>query len=129
MRKIYLIVLLSLLSNPIFAQLQTTNLRCEYHQNPIGIDILQPRLSWQIVSDKNNVMQTAYEIRTAHSIAGLSRKSKQLWNSGKVKSHKSVNVVYRGPALESVQRIYWQVRTWRSTGDASEWSEPAFWET
>lgn len=84
--------------------------------------------SWQINSDKENDLQTAYEIRVAESAKNLTKKSKQLWASGKVQSGQSVNVEYGGSALKSMQRAYWQVRIWNSNDKASKWSEPVFWE-
>jgi alpha-L-rhamnosidase len=101
-----------------------TDLVCEYHTNPVGIDILKPRLSWKIASTETNVMQSAYEIKVTDKTA----KGKVLWNSGKVSSDKSVNVTYDGSELNAMQRVYWQVRVWDSNGKATDWSEPAFWE-
>ncbi len=121
--------LFSAFSTNTFAKTQVVKLVTEYHVNPIGIDVQKPRLSWQLLSNEENLMQTAYELRVAGSVSELSRKSKQIWNSGKTESNKSVNVVYEGPALKSMQRVYWQVRVWdNKTGKASSWSEPAFWE-
>ena len=37
-------------------------LRCESRVNPAGIDSLQPRLSWQLESDRRGGGQTAYQI-------------------------------------------------------------------
>ena len=34
------------------AKTQVTKLVCEYHVNPIGIDVERPRFSWQLLSDK-----------------------------------------------------------------------------
>ncbi len=110
------------------AKVQVVNLICEYHENPVGIDVQKPRLSWQLSSEEKNVMQSAYEIRVAKSKSDLSKKAKQIWNSGKVESDKSVNVVYGGPAQQSMERMYWQVRVWDNSGKASSWSEPAYWE-
>ncbi len=110
------------------AKTQVVKLVTEYHENPIGIDIKTPRLSWQLISDEDNIMQTAYEIRAAGSIKNLSKKSKQLWLTGKVESDKSVNINYEGAALKSMERVYWQVRVWDNNKKASDWSEPAFWE-
>jgi alpha-L-rhamnosidase len=53
------------------AKNQVVRLVCEYNVNPIGIDIQKPRLSWQILSDEQNVMQSAYEIRVADTPANL----------------------------------------------------------
>jgi alpha-L-rhamnosidase len=101
---------------------------CEYHTNPVGIDVQKPRLSWKIFSDQKNVLQNAYEIRVADSPANLNRKNKQIWSSGKIDSNQSVNVVYKGPELEPMQRVYWQVRIWDNQNKATKWSEPAYWE-
>jgi alpha-L-rhamnosidase len=103
---------------------EVKELICEYHTNPIGIDILKPRLSWQIVSAEENVLQTAYEIKVTDQTA----KGKLLWTSGKVNSAQSVNVTYEGPALKSMQRVYWQVRVWDNKNKVTVWSAPAFWE-
>ncbi|HEY3370798.1 MAG TPA: glycoside hydrolase family 78 protein [Prolixibacteraceae bacterium] len=122
-----LIVLLLVVSAlPTFAAAKTSvkELICEYHTNPLGIDIQKPRLSWQILSSENNVLQTAYEIKVTDQTA----KNKVIWNSGKVNSDQSVNVPYDGPALKSMQRLYWQVRVWDNQHKASEWSAPASWE-
>jgi alpha-L-rhamnosidase len=101
---------------------------CEYHKNPIGIDVKKPRLSWQIRSSKKNVLQMAYEIRVAGSVNNLNKKPQLIWASGKVESGKSVNVEYGGPVLKSMQRAYWQVRVWDNKGKVTRWSKPAIWE-
>ena len=51
--------------------LSVTNLRCEYKTNPIGIDIAEPRFSWELVSSQRGTLQTAYQIRVALSEAQL----------------------------------------------------------
>ncbi|HSH19802.1 MAG TPA: family 78 glycoside hydrolase catalytic domain, partial [Draconibacterium sp.] len=103
---------------------EVKELICEYHINPVGIDIQKPRLSWKIVSDKQNVMQSAFEIKVTDQTA----KGKVIWNSGKIDSDQSVNVEYAGPELNSMQRVYWQVRIWDNEGKATKWSQPAYWE-
>mgnify|MGYP000109065297 FL=1 len=110
------------------AKTQVTEPRCEYHKNPVGIDVVQPRLSWQIISDEKDVMQTAYEIRVAGNRSTLSRESNLIWNSGRVTSDKSVNVEYKGPQIQPMQRVWWQVRIWDQNDKATDWSEPAYWE-
>ncbi len=115
----------------LMAAVQVAGLVCEYLDNPVGIGAGQPRLSWQLsaASSDENVMQAAYEIRVAGSVSDLSKKSRLIWDSGKVDSDRSVDVVYGGPALKSMQRVYWQVRVWDNRNKLSSWSEPAFWET
>ncbi len=108
---------------------RVANLKCEYLQNPLGIETKSPRLSWQIQSDESNVKQVAYEIRVAASSENLSAKKKLLWNSGIVKSDQSVHIVYKGGPLQSSQRYYWQVRIWDNKHRISNWSNPSWWET
>nr|WP_319267725.1 glycoside hydrolase family 78 protein [uncultured Draconibacterium sp.] len=127
-RSLFFVFIFSAISLTIMAKTEVDNLVCEYHTNPVGIDVLQPRLSWQLISDAQDVKQTAYEIRVAATASDLSKKAKQIWNSGKIESDQSVNVEYGGPSPESMQRVYWQVRVWDNTGNASKWSEAAYWE-
>lgn len=111
----------------VFSQsLQVKNLSCEHLTDPIGIDITEPRLSWKIEGTARNTMQAAYEIRVADN-KKMSGKS-LVWQTGKVNSGESVLQKYKGAALKSGTRYYWQVKVWDNMGHASEWSEPAFWE-
>jgi len=122
----YIVILLVLFSMNTYAvpKTEVRELICEYHTKPIGIDIQKPRLSWQIISGEDNILQTAYEIRVTDQPA----KGKLIWTSGKVDSNQSVNVVYEGPALKSMQRVYWQVRIRDNKNKLSGWSEPSYWE-
>ncbi|MGB6599392.1 MAG: hypothetical protein WBE70_19905, partial [Candidatus Acidiferrum sp.] len=69
--------------------LAVENLRCEYKVNPLGMDVQKPRLSWQLISPENGVLQTSYEIRVARSEAELA-KGKLIWDSGKQESDASI---------------------------------------
>ena len=42
------------------AAVTVSGLRCEDRQNPEGIDVAQPRLSWIIESTRRGEVQTAY---------------------------------------------------------------------
>ena len=44
-----------------------------------------------------------------------------LWDSGKVKSNDSVQVVYEGPELKASNRYYYRVKIWDQEGRASDW--------
>ncbi|WP_235297311.1 alpha-L-rhamnosidase [Portibacter marinus] len=115
----------ALVVNLTLAQLQAVDLVCEYKKNPVGIDVKEPRLSWKIQSDQENIIQSAYEIRIADNKEALTRPGSSL---GKVESSESVNVVCSAPELNSRDRKYWQVRVWDKTDNTSEWSEVAFFE-
>ena len=49
------------------AAVAVKNLRCEYLDNPLGIDATNPRLSWIITANQRGEMQTAYEVLVASS--------------------------------------------------------------
>ena len=100
-----------------------SNLTCIYRANPLGIDAMVPRLSWQIESNRRGARQTAYQV-----CAAAEPGAQPVWDTGKVMSDQSVHLPYAGPALSSGQRVYWQVRVWDEEDAASEWSAPAFWE-
>jgi alpha-L-rhamnosidase len=108
--------------------LRIVGCRCEYKIDPLGIDTARPRLSWRIESADRSVAQSAYEIRCANNVDGLSSGADLLWDSGRVESDQSIHVVYGDPDLVSRQRVYWQVRIWDERGEASQWSRPAYWE-
>ena len=103
-------------------------LKCEYEHEPIGIDALQPRLSWALESPRRGQMQTAYQILVASSLEKLTKERGDKWDSGKLDSDQSVNVVYKGKELASGERCWWKVRVWDKDGKASAFSEPATFE-
>ena len=111
------------------AQATPVRLRSEAVQNPLGIDIAAPHLSWQSDSTERNWSQSAYQIIVASSDAGLRRGSADIWDSGKVTSAESVGILYGGPKLEARTRYYWAVRVWDAKGHASTSVESAWWET
>lgn len=101
-------------------------LKVETITNPLGIDVVQPHLSWELSSDRRGVEQTAYQILVASSMDKLNNNEGDLWNSGKVESNQSINVLYSGKRLESRMKCYWKVKVWSNHGE-SNWSAPAFW--
>jgi len=127
MKALKISLLLMILSVALNAQnLIVKDLTCEFKINPVGIDVLQPRLSWKINGTGNNILQTAYSIRVAADPKFSS--SKIVWESGKVASDESHLQVYKGADLKSGQRYYWQVRIWDNKGRSTRWSETAYWE-
>ena len=113
---------------PEAGRISVAELRTEYAANPVGIDVREPRLSWQLRSADRGVMQTAYQLQVADSERVVRSGKGVAWDSGVVKSGESVNVVYAGPPVQSGRRYFWRVRVWDGGGVPSAWSEPAFWE-
>ena len=109
--------------------LRLMNLRCEYRVNPLGIDELQPGLSWVIEARRRGEKQIAYQILAASSEAKLNGGHADLWDSGKVNSSDSLNAIYAGRLLCSCERVYWKVRIWNKDSKASAFSYPAWFET
>ena len=98
----------------------------EMRKNPEGVAVSAPRFSWQLVTDKQDVMQTAYQIEVADSEKGLQAGSGLVWNSGRVESGQSVLVKYAGASLESGQKYWWRVTVWTNTGDKAQ-SSIQYW--
>jgi alpha-L-rhamnosidase len=106
------------------AQMKPVNLRCEMQTDPVGIDVRQPVLSWQIQNSVRGIQQSAYHILVSSGPGKLTAANGDLWDSGKVMSDRSSLVPYLGKTLTSRTECYWKVKIW--IGDEeSEWSEPA----
>ena len=103
------------------AQVTVSNLLTENQINPVSIDIVQPRFSWQLKGGKRNIQQTAFEIKVL-------QKNTAVWSSGKVASAQSVLLPYAGTALQSGRQYSWQVKVWDNNGKASLWSTAAFFK-
>ncbi|WP_141504837.1 alpha-L-rhamnosidase [Paenibacillus luteus] len=104
---------------------RVAKLRCEYKQNPIGIDVAEPRISWQLRSDDRDCVQSAYQIQAAREASFEA----VLWDSGQRNSGQSIHVGLDGLLPEARTRYYYRVRAWDQNGKDSDWTEPAFFET
>ncbi len=127
MKLITTLLLITLSYSPIMAQnLNVYELSVEHKVNPIGLETQSPRMTWKVKSNKNNTLQTAYQIQ----VAGVKEfpTTNIIWESGKTAGDQSVLVPYEGPALASTLRYYWRIKVWDNQGNESAWSEPAYWE-
>lgn len=122
------IFLCTLFSLSLHAEITPYGLTCENIENPLGIDIPRPLLSWKIQADERGCIQSAYEIVVSTSAEGLVHDKAIVWKSGKVKSAQNINVTYKGKKLNSYARYYWKVRVYDQHGTASAWSPAAWWE-
>lgn len=111
----------------VTAALEPTRLRCEYLENPLAVEPVQPRLSWVLESGERAQRQTAYRILVATQPEGLAIGQGDLWDSGKVASGEQMQVVYAGRAVAPGQRAYWKVRVWDGEDHVAESHEAAFW--
>lgn len=114
-------------ASPLSASVTVIAPRCEYAENPLGVDAPQPRLSWILDSKERGQRQSAYRVLAATSQQKLRTGDYDLWDSGKVAGDRSIQVLYEGKPLNSRQRCFWKVCVWDQDGRQAE-SEPAYWE-
>lgn len=107
--------------------LRVAQLRCEYMQNPMGVDGATPRLFWTLESPQRAQRQKAYRVLVAASRGQLDADIGGLWDSGRVDSDRSTFVRYAGRQLKSRQQCWWKVQVWDQEGRTSQWSEPGTW--
>ncbi len=109
------------------ATLVPVNLRCALRVNPLGVGDTTPRLSWQLQSSGQGTAdrgetQSAYQIQVGSTPGGT-----DLWDSGKVISSATVDVIYAGQRLTSGKKLFWQVRIYDGSNNMSDWSPTAYW--
>jgi hypothetical protein len=108
-------------------QLRPVHLRCDADADPLGVDVPQPYLSWQLESPERSQLQSAYRILVASSVQRLDRDEGDLWDSGRVASDETLYTRYAGKTLKSCQQAFWKVQVWDERQRASGWSTPARW--
>ncbi len=119
------IALLTWLAGVSASAAQTpVNLRCALRVNPLGIGDVMPRLSWQLPATvgARGETQSAYQIQV-----GSASGAADLWDSGKVASSATFDVLYGGQPLTSGKLCFWQVRVYDGSNNVSPWSVPAQW--
>ena len=82
------------------------DLRAEYTIAPLGIDVFQPRFSWQMESKQPGSFQKAYQI-VVKDEAG-----QKVWDSGRIASDISLNIIYAGVSLKPCTSYTWKVLVW-----------------
>ncbi|MDD4226596.1 MAG: family 78 glycoside hydrolase catalytic domain [Mariniphaga sp.] len=105
-----------------------TDLRVEYMNNPLGMDVSHPRFSWKMTSGERGVNQAAYRIIVSETRGEVEKQSGNIWDTGKVMARNSVNLAFEGALLESNKKYFWRVCVWIDE-EHSYWSEPAFFHT
>jgi alpha-L-rhamnosidase len=108
--------------------MQVAGLYCDHAVNPLAVDHRKPTLSWILSSARRGARQRAYQILVSRDSISLRRGIGNLWNSGKVDSDNSTDVVYGGAAPASGEQCCWQVRVWDDLDRASPWSAPGYWQ-
>lgn len=123
-RYIYLLflVLMSGLSSAADTFFQLKKLQVEYAVTPLGIDVENPRFSWQMegMTGERGLLQKARQIIVTDE-AGV-----QVWNSKRITDDKSLNIEYAGLPLKAATRYLWTIHVWDAKNrkaSASSWFE------
>ena len=123
MKRILIAVTLVLCSlAPANAAVVIRNLRAEYRNTPLGIDVAQPRFSWQMAATagERGYAQTAYQIEVKDPRGAV------VWDSHRNTTSHSLAIRYAGSALQAATRYSWTVTVWNQAGAklaASSWFE------
>lgn len=104
---------MAIASNP----LPPSNLLVEYMENPIVLDIPDPRFYWLPNHMDRGISQTAYRIIVNNTLTNT-----QVWDSQLVTSNSSTHIVYGGTPLVSDTKYSWAVMWVDSNGVSSDWS-------
>ena len=131
MKRIFLFIIVILLplvnleakTKKASAKVSVTNLRTERLENPMSLDTPTPRFGWQITSDAQGVLQTAYHIIVASTPEKAAALEGDLWDAT-VNSGQSQWIRYAGSQLRGNTRGYWRVSIQTNKG-RSEWSPVA----
>jgi len=107
---------------PADAAVVIKNLMVEYRTTPLGIDVQQPRFSWQMEASagERGTAQSAYRIEVRDP------KGAVVWDSARVAGPESLAIKYGGSALKAATRYAWTVTVWNQAGaalTASSWFE------
>jgi alpha-L-rhamnosidase len=109
--------------------MRATRLRCEHREDVPLVDRQPPRFGWLLEADGRDRRQTAYRVLVAESLDDLQAGRGPLWDSGKVASSRSFDVVYAGCPLPAATEIAWTVQVFDEADAASPWAEPARFRT
>lgn len=104
-------------------------LKCEYLEQPLGIDAARPRFSWLLNDPRNGAIQTAYQIMVASDSILLLSNQPDVWTTSRLDSRSTNNILYTGPTLQSRTKYYWWVVVWDKDNIQSSPSSISSFET
>ena len=118
MQKRILLLILSLFSLTLKGQSDgiPSDLKCDYLENPVGIDNPFPRLTWQIDDDSPGAIQSAFSILVGTDSLEVENGEGSMWHTKKIHSQQQL-VSYAGAALQPFTKYYWKVITWNKKND------------
>ena len=100
--------------------MKINEMRCEYAQNPIGLDCAAPRFSWTLYSEERDAMQKKYRIEVTNAQGRL------MWDSGIIESHHNNQISYDGEKLSSNTKYNWKLTVWDQNEDLCDDNAASF---
>jgi alpha-L-rhamnosidase len=129
MKRLLCYIAFTFLTGAGFSQnLSVTNLRCEYRKDPLGVAVSKPKLSWELQSAQQHILQTAYRVLVADDPKLLIENKGNIWDSKKINSSASIQVAYNGKPLLAAKKYFWKVMVWDNKKNISDWSSTAMWQ-
>jgi alpha-L-rhamnosidase len=105
-------------------------LRCEYLDEPLGVDTASPRLSWSVESEVRGERPRSWQVLVSSAPELLRNDTGDFWDSHAVDAAAGpATLEYAGEPLLSCARYHWKVRWWDREDRPSPWSEPASFVT
>lgn len=123
LKKICIILLVTLACLKTTAQLSISLALCENKEHPLGVYLNNIHFSWQLQSKQFAQVQTAYQIVIATSKSNLESDVYDVWNSSVIKSSVSQMINYTGKKLSPAKIYYWRVKAWDKYNKPSAWSD------
>ena len=104
--------------NVVFAETTIINPRVNHRIEPLGIDDRRIVFSWNLHDDTPDTVQTEYRITV-----------RNLWDSGWIKSDRTIEVPFAGKDLQSSTRYEWSVAVKNNRGETAQLAKPAAFTT
>ncbi|WP_167613797.1 alpha-L-rhamnosidase [Maribellus sediminis] len=126
--KFAFILILLIISYAVQAQsgsTSVTNLRCEYLENPLGVDVSNPRFSWMLIDNTLGAKQEAYQLLVSTDSLKVAKGIGDSWNSGKVNSDR-ILTSYSGEKLQPFTKYFWSVSVWNNSNEKAVSSVASF---
>lgn len=109
------------------ASVHISNLKCEFAKEPMGVDVLAPRFTWNYEGD-SPFIQTACQIEIASGQELLAKSTADILIAPKTVQNNSVSQLEM-PRLKSKTRYYWRVKAWGEDGKNEIVSPISWFET
>jgi alpha-L-rhamnosidase len=108
-KKTFFLIIFFACAYPMFAQNQISpvQLRCEYLSRPLGIDVPNPRLSWQLQDARYGAVQRSYRIIVATDSTDISGGVGTMWDQSAASDE--MLVTYSGKPLTPFTKYFWRV--------------------